>query len=508
MLFHWLDSFSKQKLRAAIVLAVMAVATRIALLPLIHMPQPSVHDEFSYLLGAETFAEGRITNATPRMWQHFETFHEIFQPTYMSKYPPAQALALALGWKLFGHPWYGVCISFGFFVFSLCWMLQGWVPPVYALFGTILSLGQVTIFGYWMNSYWGGAVAAAAGCLVLGALARLARKPAAGSAATLAAGVVLLANSRPYEGLIFAVVAMIALLWWRHERKRPIRELFSLRIAGPFLAICASGAGMMGYYNYRVTGSPLLLPYTLYTTTYAIAQPFLVLKEHDSPAPNREIVAKLRDKDAHHSRDLRAHPTGVLWPKIIQMRFYCSGMLFFGSVVGVLFSGRKGWIAASIWMLLCVGTLVELWSYYHYIAPGAGLIPLMSALGLRAMRSWAGDAGNALVLLFLVLASANALFEFEAFYASKGIATPREVASKAVLRHPGKHLVLVHYVPEHDHDKEESVFNGADLDASPVIWARDMGPESNRELIESYGNRTIWFWDPDREPVPEPYPQP
>src|SRR5579872_743925 len=252
----WLDhvesifrSIARRKAASVAVVGLLAFLLRALLLLWIPVPVPTAHDEYSYLFQAQTFNSGRLTNPPHPMWVHFETIHINMRPTYHSMYPPGQALFLLVGMRVFGHPWFGVWLSVILMCAAICWMLQGWMPPSWALLGGLLAVFRFALFGNWINSYYGGAAAALGGALVLGAVPRIqSRRNVGAMAVLLAVGMVILANTRPYEGLCLSLVPIGCLLVWFLKKRRE-RALIFRKALMVCLAIGIPAAGAMMYYN-------------------------------------------------------------------------------------------------------------------------------------------------------------------------------------------------------------------------------------------------------------------
>src|SRR5712664_2654811 len=272
----YFSRFAKRKTVAILALFFAVMGVRLAVLPQLPVPVPGIHDEFSYLLMADTFADGRLANPAHPMWMSFESFHVNWFPTYSSKYPPGQGAVLALG-QLLGHPWIGVLLSVAAMCAAMLWMLQAWLPARWAFLGAALVALKFGIASYWINSYWGGAVAATGGALVLGAMPRIVRRARTRDALLLGLGIAILANTRPYEGLLFCIPVASWFLWWlAGKTKSPAAPRTRIvRVLAPLAVVLTLTIGFIGYYNWRLTGNAFLFPHTLNSRTYRTTGLFL-----------------------------------------------------------------------------------------------------------------------------------------------------------------------------------------------------------------------------------------
>jgi len=511
---RWTGRFLKHDAVTCLGIGLLALIIRLVLLPWIPIPEPTVHDEFSYLLGAETFASGRLTNPTHPLWIHFETFHVNQQPTYATKYPPAQSLVLALGQRLFGNYWFGVWLSVGFMCACLTWMLHGWVARRYALMGGLIAIAQWGITGYWINSYWGGALGAAGGALVLGAVPRLARRVAAPSMAFGALGVLLLANTRPFEGALTAMGALVALVIWRRRAGRRVSELFLTKAVLPAAALLVAGVASMAYYNYRVTGDPIVIPYIVNQKQYSSSPHLWILPPGHPVSYRHDIMRRFWiEWDRPLYFEARANP-GILLHRFMRfvLPFFINPLTAVLIAIAVVL--RRGWkvyLALVLAVVPAVGILVEKSSWMHYFSPATGLVLVVAMCGLQFLRTArirGRRLGTSAVVVF-----AGVFLMYTAFGVASGIrsigpdafADQRRSVIHTLEAAGGRHLVIVHYSPEHS-IHEEWVYNHPDIDGSPIVWAHDMGAQQNRQLVDYYRGRKIWLLDPDAGPSLLPYP--
>jgi hypothetical protein len=485
-------------------------AVRILLLPLLPVPVPGIHDEFSYLLMADTFAHGRLANPPHPMWMSFETFHVNWFPTYSSMYPPAQGLVLALG-QILGHPWIGVLLSDSAMCAAILWMLQAWMPARWALLGGALVAMKLGIASYWMNSYWGGAVAALGGALVLGALPRITRRAKTRDVLLLGLGIAILANSRPYEGLLLCLPAAGFFFWWLTGKTEPQINLHQRirNVLLPLAAMLFLLAAFMGYYNWRLTGNPLLFPHTLNVRTYHTA-PIFVWGQVRPPLQydNQQFVDFYTDWEHEEYPGTLRGAKNASWLKLSR---YCTTFFWMGLLLalpGVPFAlrDRRVRLLVITFFLGVAGLFTVTWSNSHYAAPLTCVIFALLAKSirhLRTMRIAGRPIGMALswaivALLVMDTGSAVARRSCDSLSWTCQGDPSRAAIQKKLESTPGKHLVIVRYEQDHNvHD--EWVFNGAEIDAAKVLWARELTAEQNEKLFAYFKDRQIWLVSPDTD---------
>ena len=154
-----------------------------------------------------------------------------------------------------------------------------------------------------------------------------------------------------------------------------------------------------------------------------------------------------------------------------------------------------------------LGSFLQIVYYQHYAAPATAALLLLlvqSFRHLRHSRLPTAIGGRALcraAMLIAVSAAQGArLYRQETIGQTKPVNACRgKIERKLLDQNGGRHVIVVRYTGTQN-PHEEWVYNRADIDASDVVWAHDMGVEENRKLIDYFKDRTAWLFLPDVDP--------
>jgi hypothetical protein len=476
---EWLDRFAARRFVWQLVFAVsLAVSLGKAARDGVALPQ--FHDDFGYLLAADTFAHGHVSYATHPFADHFETMHVLQRPRYAAKFLPGQGLLLTGGMTAVWLMTAAACAA-------LWWALRVWLGPRLALLGGLAAALHPTM-QRWSQVYHGGELAALAGALLLGAVGVLRARSSWRAASLAGVALAMLAISRPYEGLVLAV-ALLVISKPRVDRAHLIGAITALAALVP-----------LALYNRAITGSAFTLPYSLYEQRYDPVPSFLWASPRTIASwPNREMAYNYKVVYAgYYQREMAPGGLAEALAKKVD-------------VIRVALFGPESWLPSAWYVLLlplialpralarrrearllALALLVFAfapfsltgWLQLHYLAPAAALAAALLFVlwdELASMRRGALPA-TAVLAVFVV----NAIGTWCAPPPQPGFEPQRRAIAQSLVAQGGEHVVFV--AP----DVFDAVYNGGDLDAQPVVWARDLDAARDDALRAYYKNRRAW----------------
>jgi len=466
---------------------------------------PNEFDEHGHILLGETLLQGRFANPAHPFWVHFETFSEVVQPRYVSFYSPANGAIIALGDLALGVRTAGFWLVGAAAAAATVWAARAWLTPAWSLVAGLLAALHPT-FSFWNNTYHGGGVAALAAALLLGATARLCRRPTTGMLAVAAVAIVLLANSRPYEGLVLIAACSIFIL---QTNARAVPAMLR-RIAAP-LVILAAGALFVGTYNRSVTGSPFTLPHSLFDRQYNPAPHFLwqVLWQEPKPAlvyRHPEIWREYGFYYArHYTRIRQSGGLARLMRDKVQDVFHAGApkptvrrsvvgsgyllMLLPFVLLPISLRRRRTRRLALLVSISMMSGFITTWAVLpQYLGPSAIPVVVLYTLLLRELGARWPRRGAMLAVAVIVFGLALGVNEViaRARQPQPRIESERRSIVTRLQTIPGDDLIFV--PPE----VKYCVFNSADIDGSPVVWAREVDPRSDAALRRYYAGRKVW----------------
>jgi len=340
---------------------------------------------------------------------------------------------------------------------------------------------------------------------------RMIRRARIRNALLLGLGLAVLANTRPYEGLLFSVPVGVWFFWWLAGKTKSTAMARTRLTRGlaPVAVVLVLSLGFMGYYNWRLTGNAFLFPHVLNTQTYRTTG--LFLWDH-AKSPMHYHNQQFEDFYNGWERENYQNTWPDVW-RVSGEKLTRGGSTYFWWGVLLLLPGlpfaaldRKMRLPVLLFLLGVAGFFVLIWSMPHYAAPTTCVISLLLVQAIRHSRTirlsgrplGVAFSGAAVCLLAVEVGFqvANRSCDLLAWTCQ---GDPSRAAIQEKLSHtPGEHLILVRYSEDHNiHD--EWVYNGAAIDSAKVLWARELDPEQNTKLLAYFKNRHVWLVEPDKD---------
>jgi hypothetical protein len=191
----------------------------------------------------------------------------------------------------------------------------------------------------------------------------------------------------------------------------------------------------------------------------------------------------------------------------------------------VFLDRRTRFLVFSV-LVMSAGLSIEIYLLAHYVSPFTSAFYAIGLQMFRHLRVWkpegkpVGLAMTRFAVTVCFLMAGVRLFARPLnlappewppsywnfmWYGPEHFGVERDGIETRLEQRAGPQLVIVRYSPDHN-PLDEWVYNGADIDGSKVVWAREMAAADNLQLIHHYRNRQAWLVEPDAIPAQiEPY---
>jgi hypothetical protein len=287
----------------------------------------------------------------------------------------------------------------------------------------------------------------------------------------------------------------------------------------------------LGYYDHRVFGNALTLPYTVDRAEYAAVPYFVWQRERPEPAYRHAEMRRFYEHDEgteFHRLQGVSHYIGQTLAKALRGLLFFAGIALLPPLImagRVLMDRRVRFLAVCV-VVLAAGIAIEVFLVPHYMAAFTGAIYALGLQAMRHLRVWKPEGRPVgLAMMRNCVAACVVMAGLRAFagplhlalpdwpesqwnfrwYGPGHFGTERAAAESQLEQLPGPQLALVRYSADHN-PSDEWVYNGANIDSQKVIWARAMDAANDAELVRYYKDRHVWLVQPDSAAVVTPYP--